>query len=165
METFLWRQHFCIMDSGLYRARGETLVVARRALIMSDMSCLSRWGSFTEVLKECVLDVFQFCSKSEEKYAMRLIVLDPSLVASWAGREYVDDWTMCFAKLQLCVDFRYLEKANSQYRSSFVCNERRTRTATGDAVPYQCWTQNHNPGAKRMIACAKLTVAWSQIKV
>lgn len=101
LETFSWSLYFFFMDSILLRGRDGTLVVARRAFVVSALSGLSRWRLLTEVSKELGLDAFQFCTKGEEKYVKWLVALDPSLVAIRAGCKDVDDGTMCFAKLQL----------------------------------------------------------------
>lgn len=68
LETFSWRQHYCVIESNPSRGRNETLVAARQAFVMSGLSGLSSWGPFTEDPKEFGLDVFQQHTKGEEKY-------------------------------------------------------------------------------------------------
>lgn len=127
------------------------------------MGGLSGWMTLVEVSREMLVDPFQYCSASGEEYVKRLAALDPLVVASLVCRNEVDDRAMCFAKGQLSVDFRYLEKAHSSYWSSFVCNRGLPERQLG--MRFQCMTQNNISSGKRVIACVQLTVGWSRIEV
>lgn len=113
LKTFSWRQCFCFMHRNLFQDRDATLAAARQAVVMLVLSDLSCGNLFEEVSKELSLETFQFCTKGEVEYVKRLVVLNRSLVPSWAGCVDVDDRATCFAQPQVYVDFHYLEKVNS----------------------------------------------------
>lgn len=101
------------MDSDLSRGRDGTLFGPRGVFVVSALSALSLWNSFA-VVRELILDAFPFPTKGGEENLERFFTLCISPVASSAGCDDVDDRAKCFAKLQLCIDFRYLEKNNLQ---------------------------------------------------
>lgn len=78
--------------------------------------------------KKLCMDALQCRSKGGEEYVGRLAALDLSLVASWVGQSASDfgDRVMCFARPRLCINLRYLEKANSHFWPNFVRNEDRS---------------------------------------
>lgn len=153
LETLSWRQPICLMDSNLFF--GFFLEGGSRRDVGGGSPCVC----------ELDLDTFQYRSHAKKEYVEWLVALDPPLVASRVGQRDVDDRALGFVKPQMCVDLCYLEKANSQYWSSLVCNKRRTRSTTSLAVPYQCVMQNNIISKKKMFAYTKSTVGWSQIEV
>lgn len=122
--TFSWMQYFCFDDDDPPWGRSGSLAAARRSFVVLSLSGLSRWKSSVEIPKELGLDVFQYGTRGEETYVRRLAALDPSLVASRVCRIDIDDGTLYFVKLQLCVDFHYLDNGSSHYCSNFVRNVR-----------------------------------------
>lgn len=97
------------------------------------------------------MDLFQYGTQGKKNYVEMIAALNPSLGVSWVGRSDVDNRAPCFAKPQSGVDFRYLEKASSQFWSNLVSNERRTGSTTGLVVPYQSVMQNNISSTKKMI--------------
>lgn len=165
LETFSWRQHFCFMGNDLWRGRDRALVEVCGAFVVSTLSGSSQWKLFVAIARELGMDAFQNRTQDEKVCVERLNALDPSLVASEAAENDVDDGAMCLAKSQLCIDFRYLEKANLQYWSNLTSNERWNRSATGLAVPLQFVKMKNILSTARMVAFAKLPVGWSRIEV
>lgn len=121
--------------------------------------------SSVEVLKDLGMGAFEYRTEGEDKYMERVTALDPLLVASWVGRSNVDDKAIYFAKPQLCVYFRYLEKADLHYWTKLIRNKRLARAVTGYAVSSQSVMQNNASSAKRVMAYAKLTVGRSRVEV
>lgn len=165
LVSFAWLRCFCFRDSDLSRGRSMSLAAARRAFVASALAGLGRFGTYVGIPRELGVDAFQYRTFGEVGYVKRLAALDKSLVESWVDVVDVDDRALCFGKPQLSVDFRFVEKATSQYWSNFVRNERRVRETTGYAVPYQYLTQNNITVARRGDAFARLTVGWSRIEV
>lgn len=102
------------MNINVLRGQDVTLVASRRGFVASVFSGLSRQRSFAVVPKALGLKAFQFCTKREEKYIDWWVTLDPSLVASWARRNEIDDKKICFVKPPLRSSSRNFGTANSQ---------------------------------------------------
>lgn len=165
LATFFCMQPFCTDDEDLPWGRYGSLAEARRLFMVSALSGLSRWKSSVGVPKELGMDVTRYRTRGEDEYMRRLTALDPSLVASWAGRIDIDDRALCFERPQFCVDFRYLAKGSLHFESNFVRNMRQTRADTGYTVTNQNVTQNNIFNVGGSAAYAKRTIDWSRIKV
>lgn len=165
LNTLAWLRCFCVWDSDLSQDSCVSLVGVHRAFAASVLVGLSRFWTFLGVSRELGIGTFQYRTVRKVEYVARLAVFDNLLMFFWADVTDMDDRDLYFAKLQLSVDFRHLEKSGLLYWTNYVCHECRVRATTGYAVPYQYVMQIIIAAAKRKGVNAKLTLGWSLIKV
>ena len=165
LATFAWRHHFCCEDDDLFVPKSRNIDDIRRAFVVQALSGLSRFKTFTMVPANLDMDLFQYRTQGEIDYVRNLANIGPELIEEWRGQVDVDDRALCYAKPQLCVEFRFLEKGGSIYWNNYVRNERRLRASTGLAIPYQCLTEKHLTNARKAEAFPKLTIGWSRLEV
>lgn len=129
------------------------------------------WGlswlrTFIRVPKKLDMDAFQYRTVSKLEYVTRLAALDKLLIVSSADVTTVDDWALCFARVQLSLDFRFIEQPDLWYWTNYIRNESRVREKTRYAVLYcQYLTPSNIAFVKKKFVFAKLTVGWSRNQV
>lgn len=102
-------QYFYHCDINLLWNQNGTLVDVRRLSVKSASCELSRRRWNTAISKGLGMDMFQYHSQGKEGYVKQLAALEPWYVAACADQVDVDDRAKYFTRLQLAVDFRFLE--------------------------------------------------------
>ena len=164
LSTFSWRHHFSIHDSDLRINYGRTPVGVRREFVKAAHGGIYRLLT-TELLSSTLgMDLFVSRTRGEVPYISRLAAIPEERLESWREQVMVAQEALCFTKPQLCVEFRYIRK-DSRYWTDYVRGERRARTKTGLAIPYQCTTHHLMTDEGRRAAFPRVTSGWDLIEV
>ena len=164
LQTFAWQRQFCIRDNELRVPVQRTLAGIRADFARSANGGLCRLFEVDTIPATMNVDMFVYRTRGEVDYVQALSEIPVATIEGWRGRMMVTQQALCFTKPQLRVEFRFLSK-NSRYWQEQVRGERRARTMTGLAIPFQCPQFHLMKNGARHRAFAKLTLGWTHIEV
>lgn len=164
LRTRVWSDMCCASDKHLFASGNRSRVEAFREFVRTVCSGVNRLRTVVPVDAALGLDMFVYRKQGEVAYARRLAGVTPLQLAGWRGKIMVSDEAVLLSGPQLRVEFRYLRK-NTAYWRQYVCDERRSRSAFGLAVPYQClyvFNFRHEARRSRWVTLGPL---WVKVEV
>ena len=160
LASWSWRHHFCVRDADLRDGSGRTLGGRREDWARAANGGICRLFITPAIPVGLNMDLFMYRTAGEEGYVAALAALPADLVESWRGVTRVDQRAICYGRARLRVEFRFLQK-DGHYWGECVRGERRDRTTTGLAIPYQCPQHRLMTASARARVFATLTAGWT----
>ena len=163
-RSWAWRHQFSVSDHGLRVSYGRPISALRGNFALSANNGLNRLRSMQVIAEDLDMDFFVYRTTGEYRYVEALVALDDEVIESWRNTAEVDQRALLMDGPQLYSNFRFLRK-NSNYWKEGIRGERRARSMTGRALPYQNLCQFDITDDEVAGGWPLLTRAWGQYEV
>ena len=165
LETFCWRRQCCARDDEMKVPKGRSLESFRGEFALAVNNGLLRCQGYHPINPKVDVDFFFFRTAGERAYVRRVTLLTQETMDGWITSEVVvSQEALMLNRPQFRVDFRF-EQKRSVYWKEYTRDERRARSVTGLAIPYQCLGQHQMTVECKNAAWPGLTTTWGRLEV
>ncbi len=163
LDTWVWRQMFCVRDADLRGESGMSPTKMREAFVSLALKGLRRFLT-RDLMEEQVSDLFVYRTRGEMSYVEALDAVTEEQLAVWVDGTYGDDAALLLTRPLLSRKFRY-ETKNCPFLLEQVAEEKSYCTYFNLCIPYfapQCVYMNR---AARRHAFPTPTAFWNSIQL